>query len=745
MGLVKERPNKTRPGKGEERVVKDMTNKVKDHTIDRFVAEKLEQGEKPNQLINEKSPYLLQHAFNPVNWRPWGKEAIKLAQKEHKPIFLSIGYSTCHWCHVMAHESFEDPETAGLMNQWFVCIKVDREERPDLDRLYMTATQALTGGGGWPMSVFLAPDLKPFYAGTYFPPKRKYNMPGFDEVLKAVHEKWRADPNALLDSAAKLTEYIKQNQNPLPPQGEAGLEAMPLAYEQFAGIYDAELGGFGLAPKFPQTMILFFLLRYAKEVPQSRAGEMALFSLRQMAAGGICDQIGGGFHRYSVDQRWFLPHFEKMLYDQALLALAYGEAFQFTGEEFYASVLREILDYVQRDMTSGQGGFYSAEDADSPLPEDPAKHGEGAFYIWGAEELKNLLSDEEYQLARIYFGVREQGNVAQDPHREFTGKNILHQALSLEQAARGLKINPEKATRLISRIRNKLLQARGKRPRPHLDDKIITAWNGLMISAFARAAAMLDEQKYLDAAQKAAKFITTELHSNQGSGLMRTWRGGQTGQEAMLDDYAFLIQGLIDLYEASGDLTWLNRSITLGLEQKESFWDSKNHGFFETSGKDHSVLIRGKETFESAIPSGNSIALLNCLRLGEILSDEAWKELGTKGLNAFGRALKEHPSGLPQMLCALFYLRQPIRQVVLSGDRKKPKWHDMLHACHTPFQPHKALVLADTDADGSELARLFPFLSEIQSGTKPVAHVCRDYACGAPTNDPQVLIDQLTP
>jgi hypothetical protein len=721
-----------------------MGNNQQNHTIDKFVAQKLEQGEKPNHLINEKSPYLLQHAFNPVDWHPWGKEAIKLAQKEHKPIFLSIGYSTCHWCHVMAHESFEDADIANLLNKWFIPIKVDREERPDIDRLYMTATQALTGGGGWPMSVFLTPDLRPFYAGTYFPPKRKYNMPGFDEVLKAVHEKWQTDPNALLGSAAKLAEYIKQNLNPPSFQGEIGLEAMPMAYEQFASIFDSEFGGFGLSPKFPQPMILFFLLRYAKDIPQSRAKEMALFSLRQMAAGGISDQIGGGFHRYSVDRKWFLPHFEKMLYDQALLALAYGEAFQLTKDEFYATVLKSILDYVQRDMTSGQGGFYSAEDADSPLPENPARHGEGAFYIWSDQELKNILEDAEYQLAKIYFGIKQNGNVTQDPHQEFAGKNILYQTVKIERAAEQLGLSQDKAKRQISGIRNKLLKARQNRPRPHLDDKIITAWNGLMISAFARAGAMLDMPGYLKTAQNAAHFITTELYAKQQTGLMRTFRAGHAGQEAMLDDYAFLIQGLIDLYEANGDIFWLKKAIALGREQTELFWDSDNKGFFETSGKDRSLLMRGKETFESAIPSGNSVALLNCLRLGELLSDKTWAELGATGLAAFGKALGEHPSGLPQMLCALYFLRQPTRQIVISGDKNQTDWQNLLHACHRHFQPAKVLILADANADQSEQARLFPFLTELKSGPEKVmAHVCRNYSCGSPTDDPDILAEQI--
>src|SRR3954452_657241 len=539
-------------------------------------------SEHTNRLAHEKSPYLLQHAHNPVDWYPWGEEAFAKARRENKPIFLSVGYSTCHWCHVMAHESFENEEVAAIMNREFVNIKVDREERPDVDRVYMTFVQATTGSGGWPMSVWLTPDLKPFVGGTYFPPDERYGQPAFKKVLERIATAWKEDHDKIVEQGNKIVEALRGSQSAAPAEGTIDSSVAQAAYRQLDRSYDPKEGGFGNAPKFPRPVTLNFLTRFYGRDPKSDSGKHALdvtlFTLRKMAAGGMHDHIGGGFHRYSVDRYWHVPHFEKMLYDQAQLANAYLDAFQITNDQQYESVARDILDYVARDMTSKEGGFFSAEDADSPVLEtDAASHktAEGAFYVWTKKEIDNALGD----LAEVFdfhYGVQAHGNAPEgsDPHDEFRGKNILTGRHTIAKSAEHSRTTgilpmgpvcgawpadrkPEDAVRrLLTESRAKLLAIRAQRPRPHLDDKIISSWNGLMISAFARAAQVLDDQRYFEVAIRAANFVRAKLYDSSRRILYRSYREGRSNIEGFADDYSLAIQSLLDLYEASLDVEY---------------------------------------------------------------------------------------------------------------------------------------------------------------------------------------------
>jgi len=523
-----------------------------------------------NRLAREKSPYLLQHAHNPVDWYAWGEEAFEKARKEDKPIFLSIGYSTCHWCHVMERESFENEEIAEMVNRWFVPIKVDREERPDIDQIYMAYVQASTGGGGWPMSVWLTPDLKPFVGGTYFPPDNRYGRAGFPIVLERIAEAWKNDRAKIVESSNAVMEQLKSRANSNPDDENSneriGTAVLDAAYQQFRRAFDSKLGGFGSAPKFPRPSIYNFLLRYAHRTGNEEARDMVIETLLAMARGGMHDQLGGGFHRYSVDEYWFVPHFEKMLYDQAQLAISYLEAFQLTADEKLAQTARRILDYVLRDMTAanpggshsdaGPGGFFSAEDADSASDADrPNDKSEGAFYIWSFAEVQALLGDATARQFAHHYGMEEEGNVRNDPHHEFTGRNILFEAHTPESEERD-----DAAAMRVAAL--KLFEHRAKRPRPYLDDKILTSWNGLMISALAKAAAILDRPEYATAARRAADFILSTLRRPDGT-LLRRYRDGDAAIDGMLDDYAFFVQGLLDLYEVTFEFRYLAAALAL--------------------------------------------------------------------------------------------------------------------------------------------------------------------------------------
>ncbi len=702
-----------------------------------------------NALANEKSPYLLQHAQNPVDWMPWGPAAFEKARRENKPIFLSVGYSTCHWCHVMAHESFENVETAKLMNEFFVCIKVDREERPDVDKVYMTYVQATTGGGGWPMSVWLTPDLKPFLGGTYFPPEDRYGRRGFPSMLKTVADAWKNDRANIIAHGDDVAAQLKKFADTAPEGGSAGAEAITACLDYFKRSFDAEYGGFGDSPKFPRPAALNFLFRVSvrKGVDPSAAvsaRDMALKTLDKMAAGGMHDQLGGGFHRYSVDKFWHIPHFEKMLYDQAQLACSYLDAFQVTRDAQYERVTRDILDYVRRDMTSKDGGFYSAEDADSLLAAGKPEHGEGAFYIWEKKEIVAILGDGAAAVFNRFYGVEDNGNApaGSDPQGEFKGRNTLIQRITEAEAAKFFKKSEDEIRASLVASRAKLIEVRAKRPRPHLDDKIITAWNGMMISAFSRASQVLEAPAYLESAQKSAKFIREHLWKN--GALLRSYREGASDVAGFADDYAALIQGLIDLYEADFDIAWLKWALELQSKQDALYLDAENGGYFSTAADAPNLLLRMKEDSDNAEPAASSTSAQNLLRLSQITGDTAMRERAVKTLAAFSATLKAHPATLPQMLCALDASLAKPRQIVIAGPRDAAPTRALLREVHTHFIPNKLLLLADGGAGQEWLGERLEFVKTVTPiRGNPAAYVCENFVCQLPTSDVAKLHELL--
>ncbi len=705
-----------------------------------------------NRLINEKSPYLLQHAHNPVDWYPWGEEAIEKARKEDKPIFLSIGYSTCHWCHVMEHESFENEDIAKILNTYFVPIKVDREERPDLDKVYMTYVQASTGSGGWPMSVWLTPDLKPFLGGTYFPPEDRYGRTGFKTVLERVAEKWQSERAAIVNVSENVVEQLKSYTSQLDSAEKVTLtpKVFDKAASQFANQFDSEWGGFGGAPKFPRAVILNFLHNYHARTGNKRVLDMSFFTLRKMAMGGIHDLIsvegkgGGGFARYSTDKYWHVPHFEKMLYDNAQLAISYLEAFQLSGEHEFADVARDIFNYILCDMTdkaSGSqalgGGFYSAEDADS-LPTFESTHkAEGAFYVWEQQEIDSLLGAKDSEIFSYIFNIKPSGNAPSDPHGEFIKKNILIQLHTFEDAAKRFNTTTENIKTLVQSAKVKLFEARAKRPRPHLDDKVLVSWNGLMISAFAKGYQVLDDDTYLNAAINATEFILNKLYNAETHTLLRRYRQGEAGIDGKLDDYAFFVQALLDLYESSLNPRYLTVAIRLTETMQKLFEDKVHGGFFSSQEGDTSVILRLKEDHDGAEPSPNSIAALNLLRLAQMTDRQDFRQSAEKTLLYFSQLLEKAPSYLPQMLVALsFYLQKP-KQIILAGSLETPEMKSLRRVIYEKFIPNKVLLHASPEA-----ATHLDFLNTL-TVEKPTAFVCVDYACQLPTSDPETLQAQL--
>jgi uncharacterized protein YyaL (SSP411 family) len=692
-----------------------------------------------NQLVNQKSPYLLQHAHNPVDWHPWGPEAFEKARRENKPIFLSIGYSTCHWCHVMERESFENQQTADILNREFVSIKVDREERPDIDRIYMTFVQASTGSGGWPMSVWLTPDLQPFFGGTYFPPVNRFGHPGFPAVLTQIANAWRTQHAQIVDSARDAVEQLRKQTAVEPVRaGWADIDATTLdtGFFVFRRTFDSHLGGFGGAPKFPRPSIFNFLLRYHGRTKSEEALEMVLKTLREMAKGGMHDQLGGGFHRYSVDERWFVPHFEKMLYDQGQLAIAYLEAFQVTHDEQYASVARDILDYVLRDMTEAGGAFYSAEDADSAADaSQPTVKSEGAFYVWSAEEIRALVGEPVSDWFFHRYGVMEGGNVSNDPHGEFTGRNILFQANELEDTALHFDRPVEEIRTALSGAVETLLAARGRRPRPHLDDKVLTSWNGLMISALAKGGAILDEPRYADAARRAAEFLIAHMYHAESGILLRRYREGDAAIPGFLDDYALFAQALLDLYETQFDRRHLHLALQLTEKQRELFEDTAGGAFFSSPAEDNDLVLRVKEDYDGAEPSGNSVALSNLLRLAEIFHREDLRASSERLLAAFAARLTAAPVALPQMLAACEFRLGPARQIILVGDRDADDTKALLRTLHARFVPRKIVLLVDSAETRILLSAAIPAIAAMEPlDGRASAYVCRDYTCQMPVN-----------
>ena len=687
-----------------------------------------------NRLIREKSPYLLQHAHNPVDWHAWGAEAFDKARREEKPIFLSVGYSTCHWCHVMERESFENEATARLLNEHFVPVKVDREERPDVDRVYMTFVQATSGSGGWPMSVWLTPDLQPFAGGTYFPPEDRYGRPGFPAVLRRLAEIWRTEREQVTGQAARITAMLRDYATPRGAAGAVDESLARMAVHEAARSFDAELGGFGSAPKFPRPATLDFLLAFYGREPASADGqqarEMAFHTLRMMAAGGMHDHIGGGFHRYSVDRFWHVPHYEKMLYDQAQLAMAYLAAWQINGERLFADTARDVLDYVRRDMTSPGGGFFSAEDADS-LAAGSAEKREGAFYVWTKPEIDEVLGADAELFNRAY-GVESGGNSPEgsDPHGELAGFNTL----ILQHAEEDMR-------ETLARGRAKLLERRASRPRPHLDDKILSAWNGLMISAFARAGMALGDDSYIAASRSAANFVRDKMCA--GNRLLRSYREGP-GPEGFADDYAAMTGAALDLYEATGEFGWLRWAVQLQAALDELFLDKENGGYFSARAGDASILIRMKEDHDGAEPAPSSLAALNALRLARMLDDPALEARAMKTMQAFGEQLRGAPSSMPAMLTALLYSRGAPRQIVIAGPLDNPGTQLLALIARQMAARETVLLYADSAAGQQWLGeRVAFFRAVLPVDGKPAAYICENFACRLPITDPAELRKEL--
>ncbi len=717
-----------------------------------------------NLLSREKSPYLLQHADNPVHWLPWGEEAFARARAEQKPVFLSIGYSTCHWCHVMAHESFENPAIGELLNKDFISIKVDREERPDVDRVYMHYVQSMTGHGGWPLSVWLTPELKPFFGGTYFPPEDREGRAGFPGVLRAIAKGWAEDRERIVAESTRVVALLKQraeegghfNENSAGIDlTEAGGEAFEKCFQLFLETFDEENGGFGGAPKFPRGSALNFLFRVAAiQGPGSDAGiaavRMATTTLRKMAQGGIRDHVGGGFHRYSVDESWFVPHFEKMLYDQAQIALNYLEARVTTGQEIHAWVARDIFDYVARKLTSPEGGLYSAEDADSAPPEteqsesatSAAAHTrkvEGAFYVWTKSGIDAVCGPDS-ALVCAHFGVIGSGNVpAQlDPHADFAGKNILMQRQPLETTAKLCGLTLEEASERLTRAIARMREARETRSRPHLDDKIVSAWNGLMISAFARGAQVLGDVRYAEAATRAAEFLRRELFDEERGVLFRSYRHGRAAVEGFAEDYAFVVQALIDLYETNFDVRWLAWAETLQATMDRLFWDADRGGYFNSAATDGDLVLRLKDDYDGAEPAASSVAAMNLLRLSAIARDaEAMRTRGTQVLLALRGRWEQAPHALPQALCAMELALEPPRQVVIAGDPASPHFRALAAVLHERAGARWSVLAADGGAGQAWLAERASWLAAMKPvDGRPTAYVCEHYSCLPAATDP---------
>jgi len=702
---------------------------------------------KPNRLIEEKSPYLLQHALNPVAWMAWGEEAFKKARAEEKPIFLSVGYSTCHWCHVMEEESFENPDIAGVLNAYFVPVKVDREELPDLDRLYMNYVQATTGRGGWPMSVWLTPELKPFYGGSYFPPEERYGMPGFKTVLFSIARLWEGDREKIIAASGSFFAALGEVSRETPFSMPGTEEAQKNCFEWLEANFDHKFGGFGGAPKFPRPVLLNFLFNHSYHTGNNKALSMALHTLRKMADGGIHDHLavagkgGGGFARYSTDERWHVPHFEKMLYDNAQLASSFLEAYQCSKEPFYKAVAEDIINYVLCDMQSPEGGFYSAEDADSLAGHGSGQKQEGAFYLWSDQEIREILGDEE--LAAIFsftYGVRAEGNALHDPHGEFKGKNILMQQATIEEIAEKFGKGAEEIRAALENSRTRLYTARSRRPRPFLDDKILTAWNGLMVSALAKGYQVLHDEACLAAARKAADFILEKLFDRTKGRLLRRYREGDAAIPGKAEDYAFFVQALIDLYEASFETGYLKTALELAELQNTLFYDEIQGGYFSTAFDDHTVPLRLKEEYDGAEPSANSVTALNLLRLAEMTGKEEFSRKAEETINACGAMLAENSNALPQMLVAKNFAEQRKVHLVFSGPLDSPSMRRLRDAVYDQYLP--GAILSHASKESSLMMPQHAAIIDADNG-KATAYLCVDRSCHAPTKNPQQLSSML--
>ena len=686
--------------------------------------DKGEQGRKPNRLIYEKSPYLLQHAYNPVDWYPWSEEAFIKAEAENKPVFVSIGYSTCHWCHVMEKECFDDEEVAKLMNDTFVSIKVDREERPDIDGAYMAICQLMGRSCGWPLNAIMTPDKNPFFVTSYIPKNSRFGLVGMMDLVPQIREVWGTRKAELEKVGADVKSRIEQFEKRLPEEA-LGKDVLNDAYEKLTRRFDAENGGFGSAPKFPSPHSLLFLLRYWKRTGEKNALVMVEKTLRSMHSGGIFDQVGFGFHRYSTDAMWLVPHFEKMLYDQALLALAYVEAYQATGETKFANAAKQVLEYVLRDLVSLEGGFCSAEDADS-------EGEEGKFYLWNLEEIQGALSPEDAELAKNLFGIEARGNF-DEPGVGRSGKNILHLPKPIEQVAAESGLTVDGLIPRLDRIRKTLFEAREKRVHPSKDDKVLTDWNGLMIAALARASQVLGEEEYLRAAVKAADFFLEKMLDKNGT-LYHRFVKGEMAVEGFLDDYAFLVWGLIEVYEASFDDRFLQAASKLTDIMVTRFWDEKEEGFFFSARGSADIMAKRKEVYDGALPSGNSVAILNLLRLSRLNANTAYETMARDMSRTFASEVKESPSAHTFLLLGVDFALGPAYNVTLVGDLKDEGLLNMLKTLRVRYLPRMEVSLKSAAKAG---------LGFEQIEEKATAYVCRDQTCQPPTNKPLEMLKLL--
>jgi uncharacterized protein YyaL (SSP411 family) len=684
----------------------------------------------PNRLAKEKSPYLLQHADNPVDWYPWSDEAFARTAEEDKPVFLSIGYATCHWCHVMEHESFQDQEVADLLNTTFICIKVDREERPDIDALYMSICSMMTGGGGWPLTIIMTPDKKPFFAGTYFAKYSGLGRIGMIDLITRIREVWLDRRDDVEKSADNIMDLLQQ-QTRLRPGADLDENIIDAAFNELSRRYDSSNGGFSSAPKFPTPHIITFLLRYWEMSGNDQVLAMVKHTLTAMRLGGIYDHIGFGFHRYSTDEKWLLPHFEKMLYDQALLAVAYTETYQVTGTPLFKQTAQEIFAYVLRDMTAPEGAFYSAEDADS-------EGIEGKFYVWTIGELQNVLSSRELDIVRNLYNIKTGGNFHEEATGTLSGANIFHLKASVPNMVDDSTLRMETRDK-IEAIREKLFRARKKRVHPLKDDKILTDWNGLMIGAFAIGARIFNDNKYLEAAQKAADFILSAM-CDKHKKLLHRYRDGDCAITGMLSDYAFLVWGLLELYITDLKPNILREAINLNNRMVDFFWDYDAGGFFMTSHDGESLPVRTKDIYDGAFPSGNSIALSNLLRLERLTANP---ELGRKAkllVQNFSESLTDSPSAYTQFLSGLCFALRPATEIVVAGNRYANDTREMLAIIRNKFSPGSTLLFKDTSSVAEELAILAPFTAEYTAlDDRATAYVCRDQSCHPPTNDLEQL------
>jgi uncharacterized protein YyaL (SSP411 family) len=686
----------------------------------------ISQNKNSNRLINEKSPYLLQHAYNPVDWYSWCDEAFEKARRENKPIFLSIGYSTCHWCHVMEYESFEDIETAELMNKVFISIKVDREERTDIDNIYMTVCQMMTGSGGWPLSIVMTSDKKPFFSGTYFPKESRYGRIGFKELINNINEAWQNKRSEIETSADELTNYLQNIKSSSGVSIKLNPDILNIAYNNFEKRFDPVNGGFGSSPKFPSPHNLMFLLRYWKRAGDNKALEIVTKTLTEMRKGGIFDHIGFGFHRYSTDKNWLVPHFEKMLYDQALLIVAYTEAYQATQNIDFKNTAEEIIQYILRDMTSPEGGFYSAEDADS-------EGVEGKFYLWTEEELFKILGQDDANLVFKVFNTNPHGNFQDEATGKSSGENIFHLTNTIEELAASINIDRNDLPLRFESIRKKLFNEREKRVRPYKDDKILTDWNGLIIAALAKAGSVLNNSKYIDAAERCSLFIEKYLMNKDGK-LLHRYREGDSNITGNLDDYAFMIWGLIELYEATFKASYILKAVELTDTVLKHFWDESNGGFFFSPDYGEKLLVRTKEIYDGAIPSGNSVMLYNLIRIARITSDSVYENYAGNLLDYFSDSVQKAPSGSSFFLSAYEFMIGPGYEIIIAGNRKDPGTQNIINSIKQKFIPNKVLLLKDSTDLNYSLP--FEYLNSYnQINSKPTIYICKNFTCNLPTTN----------